>query len=181
MDNQNKLTVRLKRLAGPRPAPARRFAILTSLVLTTALAPMTRASENVAQAPFAYWADVPPAGQFVLGMVYEQSKSYSMYASGQQYNIKVKASGENYGIDVRQGYFALQYGINERWAADLEVGGTTVGWRSFSPGNQIQSTIGVMDTSFGARYQIFNEACELEFALDADADISRRGRAARHL
>jgi hypothetical protein len=68
------------------------------------------------------------------------------------------AGGENYGIDVRQGYFALQYGINDRWAADLEVGGTTVGWRAFSPGNQIQSTIGLMDMSLGARYQIFNEA-----------------------
>ena len=91
-------------------------------------------------------------------MVYEQSKAYTIYASGQHYNIKVMAGGENYGIDVRQGYFALQYGINDRWAADLEVGGTTVGWRAFSPGNQIQSTIGLMDMSLGARYQIFNEA-----------------------
>ena len=91
-------------------------------------------------------------------MVYEQSESYHIYASGQQYNITVKAGGENYGIDIRQGYFALQYGITERWAADLKIGGTTVGWRTFSPDNQIQSTIGLMDLSFGVRYQIFNEA-----------------------
>jgi hypothetical protein len=137
-----------------------RFTIVGSLLLTSALAPTALASEDVAQAPFAYWADVPAAGQFVLGAVYEQSKSYHIYASGQQYNVLVRAGGENYGIDVRQGYLALQYGINERWAADLEIGGTTVGWRSFSPGNQIESTIGMMDTSLGARYQIFNEAAD---------------------
>ena len=67
-----------------------RLASVAGLLLTAALAPTVLASENVAQAPFAYWADVPPAGQFVLGMVYEQSKSYHMYASGQHYNIKVK-------------------------------------------------------------------------------------------
>jgi len=154
----NRLAVILEGQQDPLPALVGRFTTLFSLLLIAALAPTALASENVAQAPFAYWADVPPAGQFVLGMVYEQSKAYTMYASGQHYNIKVMGGGENYGIDVRQGYFALQYGINDRWAADLEVGGTTVGWRSFSPGNQIQSTIGMMDTSLGARYQIFNEA-----------------------
>jgi hypothetical protein len=135
-----------------------RLASVAGLLLTLALAPTVLASENVAQAPFAYWAEVPPKGQFVLGMVYEQSKSYHIYADGKQYNVLVKSSGENYGIDDRQGYFALQYGIAERWAADLEVGGTTVGWRSFSPDDQIQSTIGLMDTSLGVRYQIVNEA-----------------------
>ena len=108
--------------------------------------------------PFAEWAEVPAQGQFILGALYEQSKSYQIWASGVQYDIKVRSGGENYGIDTRQGYFALQYGITERWAADLEFGGTTVGWRAFSPGNQIESTTGLMDTAFGVRYQIFNEA-----------------------
>jgi len=154
----NRLAVKLEGRQDPLPAVAGRFTALASLVLTSALAPTALASENVAQRPFAYWADVPTEGQFVLGMVYEQAKSYHIYASGQQYNILVRAGGENYGIDVRQGYFALQYGITPRWAADLEIGGTTVGWRAFSPGNQIESTIGYMDVSFGARYQIVNEA-----------------------
>jgi hypothetical protein len=101
---------------------------------------------------------VPAEGQFICGEVYEQSKSYHIWANGQQYNVLVRAGGENYGIDIRQGYFALQYGITARWAADLEIGGTTVGWRSFSPGNQIVSTTGLMDPSFGFRYQIANEA-----------------------
>ncbi len=118
----------------------------------------TFGSEDVAQRPYGYWADVPAEGQFVVGAVYEQSKSYHIWASGERYNVKVEANGENYGIDTRQGYFALQYGITERWAADLELGGTTVGWRSFSPGNTIESTTGLMDMSFGVRDQIYNEA-----------------------
>jgi hypothetical protein len=143
-----------------KPLPARLVQIVWYAgVLLAALAPQTTwASENVVQRPFGYWADVPAEGQFVLGAVYEQAKSYHIWASGKQYNIKVLSGGENYGIDVRQGYFALQYGITEKWAADLEFGGTTVGWRSFSPSNSVQSTIGLMDTSFGVRYQIYNEA-----------------------
>jgi hypothetical protein len=135
-----------------------RMTACAGVTLTAALAQTALGSENVAQRPFAEWADVPAKGQFVLGAVYEQSKSYQIWAGGQQYAIKVRSGGENYGIDIRQGYFALQYGITEKWAADLEVGGTTVGWRAFSPGNQIQATTGLMDTGLGVRYQILNEA-----------------------
>ena len=64
--------------------------------------------------------------------------------------------GENYGIDINQGYISLQYGISEKWAADFNIGATTAGWRYFDNGN-IQSTTGLMDWSFGARYQLFRE------------------------
>ncbi len=158
MSNKQNMISKLERFAGPRPALARPFATVLSLALMAALAPKVLAFEDVAQPPFGYWADVLPEGQFMLGAVYEQSKAYQIWASGQQYNIKVRANGENYGIDTRQGYFALQYGINTNWTADLEIGGTTVGWRSFSQGNQIESTTGLMDISFGVRYQLFNEA-----------------------
>jgi hypothetical protein len=67
-----------------------------------------------------------------------------------------RVDGENYGIDVRQGYFTFNYGITKKWAADLNLGATTVGWRPFDGGG-IQKTTGVMDPTFGVRYQIFNE------------------------
>jgi len=158
MNNTKPLTLRIDRTQHPAASVVRQLTTYAGVALTAVLAQSALASENVAQAPFAYWADVPAEGQFVLGAVYEQSKSYEIWAGGQQYAIKVRSGGENYGIDIRQGYFALQYGITERWAADLELGGTTVGWRAFSPGNQIESTIGLMDTALGIRYQIFNEA-----------------------
>jgi len=140
------------------PVSGWRRGACAGLVLAAAISLTSRASEDVPHMPFAEWAEVPAQGQFILGALYEQSKSYQIWASGVQYDIKVRSGGENYGIDTRQGYFALQYGITERWAADLEFGGTTVGWRAFSPGNQIESTTGLMDTAFGVRYQIFNEA-----------------------
>jgi hypothetical protein len=116
------------------------------------------ASENVPHRPFAQLADLPEPGQFVVGLVYEESEAYHIWAGRNYQDITVHSGGENYGIDINQGYFALQYGIAEKWAADLSVGATTLGWRSFSPNNQIEDTTGLIDTSFGVRYQVFNES-----------------------
>ncbi|HWH72259.1 MAG TPA: hypothetical protein VNT26_23055 [Candidatus Sulfotelmatobacter sp.] len=130
---------------------------LAGVLLSTAVVPTLLASENVPHRPFALWADVPEPGQFVAGVVYEESEAYHIWAKTDSINITRKMAGENYGIDINQGYIALQYGITEKWAADLNVGATTTGWRSFSPNGEVQSTTGLMDTSFGVRYQLWNE------------------------
>lgn len=119
-----------------------------------------RASENVPHAPFAQWADVPKPGQLLVRATYEESEAYRVWAGGKEQKVDLLAGGEHYGIDINQGYLTFQYGLTKRWAADLSVGGTTVGWRYFSPDGSIHSTTGLMDTSFGVRYQIFNEAQE---------------------
>ena len=125
---------------------ARGLMTLAGVVLAALLAPTALASENVPHRPFAYWADVPQPGQFIFGLVYEESEAYHIWAQGHQYNTTVRPSdGESYGIDINQGYLALQYGITEKWAADLNIGGTTVGWRSFSPNQSPESTTGLMD------------------------------------
>ncbi len=58
--------------------------------------------------------------------------------------------------------FTLQYGLTEKWAADLALGYTTAAWRYFAnDGNTsgaAQSTSGMMDIAFGVRYQIWHEA-----------------------
>jgi len=61
-------------------------------------------------------------------------------------------------VASNQGYVAMQYGITEKWAADLNVGVTTIGWRYFNTKGAVESTTGLMDISFGLRYQILNEA-----------------------
>jgi hypothetical protein len=114
------------------------------------------ASENVPHRPFAMWADVPPKGQFVFGMVYEESEAYHFWAGHDDHNVRFKSEGESYGIDINQGYFSLQYGLTERWAFDVNIGATTAGWRYFSNG-RIQSTTGISDSTVGVRYQLFNE------------------------
>jgi hypothetical protein len=130
--------------------------VLAGLALWGALTQMAMASENVPHRPFAMWADVPDRGQFVVGLVYEESEAYRFWAAHESHSAKWRSNGEDYGIDMNQGYFALQYGITDKWAADLNVGGTTVGWRYFT-GGHTESTTGLMDTSFGVRYQVFNE------------------------
>jgi hypothetical protein len=93
----------------------------------------------------------------VAGLVYEESEAYHIWASGRVRDVKFRArDGESYGIDINQGFLALQYGITEKWAADLNIGGTTLGWRYFDNGT-IHATTGLMDWSIGVRYQVFNE------------------------
>ncbi len=117
-------------------------------------------SENVPHAPFAEWANVPERGQLTARLTYQESESYYIWAGNHRYKTDWRKGGEHYGIDINQGYLSLQYGLNERWAADLAVGYTTVGWRYFSNESatgEPQSTTGLMDISFGVRYQIFKE------------------------
>jgi len=125
-------------------------------LLFAGLARAALGSENVPHRPFAEWAEVPNNGQFVAGVVYEESEAYHIWTAGTQHDVTWKSAGESYGIDINQGYVALQYGITARWAADLNVGATTVGWRYFDNGT-IRSTTGLMDVSFGLRYQLLNE------------------------
>jgi hypothetical protein len=119
-----------------------------------------KASENVPHAPFAEWANVLPEGQFNFGLNYQQSEAYYIWDAGNRYNVTWDAKGERYGIDITQGWLTFQYGITERWSADLAVGYTTVGWRyfsNFSTNGDPQSTSGLMDTAIGVRYQIWSE------------------------
>jgi hypothetical protein len=148
-----------KRLSIELENLTRRVAIAAGLLLSAAIPPAALASENVPHRPFAYWADLPEQGQFIAGFVYEQSESYHIYTGGQYHNVTWMSGGEHYGIDINQGYLALQYGLNDRWALDLNVGYTSLGWRYFDEGG-IQSATGLMDSSFGVRYQIFNELRE---------------------
>ena len=140
---------------------ARLAALAVGASLPLALTQNLSATENVPHAPFAEWADLPAPGQLIAGFLYDESESYHIWANGgQRYNVDNLNNGEHYGIDVNQGYFAFQYGIAEKWAADLNVGATTVGWRTFSNGGTpgtIQKMTGLMDIAFGVRYQIFNE------------------------
>lgn len=157
MKKRNLLSFGLRTVADANYPRVRCAAGVAALVCLLAAVPALLASENVPHRLFAQGADIPAPGQFVVGLVYEESESYHIFVKGESRNITTRAAGENYGIDINQGYLALQYGITERWAADLNVGATSAGWRSFDNG-VIQSTTGLMDISFGFRYQVFNEA-----------------------
>lgn len=158
MKKRNLLNFGLRPIAARDSAWTRWQAVTTVLVSCLAAVPVLLASENAPRRPFAQWADVPQPGQLIAGAFYEQSEAYYIWAGNTRHNITLKTpDGESYGIDIRQGYFTLDYGLTEKWAADINFGGTTVGWRSFDPNGAIHKTTGLMDTAFGVRYQIFNE------------------------
>ena len=82
---------------------------------------------------------LPSPGQLLFGTFYEQSEAYHIWQQGNHLqNINFRMGGENYGIDVRQGYFTFDYGLTEKWAADVNIGATTVGWRSFNADGSIK-------------------------------------------
>ena len=150
MSNQKRLSFELERVT-------RRLAIAAGLLLVVVPPQTVLASENVPHRPFAYWADVPEPRQFILGLVYEESEAYHIWAANKYQNVTVKSGGESYGIDINQGYLAMHYGITKKWAADLNIGFTSLGWRKFDENESAQSTVGLMDWSFGVRYQVYNE------------------------
>src|SRR5262249_23778834 len=118
------------------------------------------ASENAPHTPFAEWANMPDPGHLVVRATYQESESYYFWAGNQRFKVDTLENGEHHGIDINQGYFSLQYGLNYKWAIDISLGFTTSGWRFFDEGGEIQSTTGVMDPAFGVRYQIFKEGDE---------------------
>lgn len=138
---------------------SRRTLLWLAFLAVTAIVgqpPLGMASENVPHRPFGMWADLPAAGQFIVGGIYEESEAYHIFVNGRQKDVTWHTGGESYGIDINQGYLALQYGISQRWAADLNVGYTSTGWRYFSAG-EVESTDGLTDIGFGVRYQLLNE------------------------
>ena len=126
-------------------------------VLSLALALPVTASENVPRKPFAEWAEVPRHKQFSVRLWYQEAEAYRIWEGSEHRDVRVRINGESYGIDRMQGIIAMEYGITERWAADLNLGYGTVGTRSFNPTGSSESTTGLLDTSLGVRYQLFHE------------------------
>src|SRR5437588_11491846 len=156
-----KLTAMETNPFGSVKARGRLLSWVSSVLIFLAVGSALMASEDAPMRPFAQLADVPGQGKWVVGALYEQSEAYYVWAGNRRANITVHTpDGETYGIDIRQGYLTVDYGLTEKWAADVNIGATTVGWRSFDPNAGIQKTTGVMDPAFGVRYQIFNEAQE---------------------
>jgi hypothetical protein len=139
----------------------RRF--LGGVVVSWAVVFPVAASENVPHPQFAEWADVPDNGQLITRLTYQESEAYHFWAGDTRHLVDYSVRGEHYGIDINQGFVSLQYGLTERWAADLALGYTTVGWRYFANGEtpgKVRSTTGLMDVPLGMRYQVFMEGHE---------------------
>lgn len=114
-------------------------------------------SENAPRKPFGEWVDLPAKQEFTVRAWYQESEAYHIWDGNRSHSVTVEKQGEDYGIDRTQGVIAMEYGITERWAADLNVGYGTVGTRSFNSAAGSESTTGLLDTTLGVRYQVVRE------------------------
>jgi hypothetical protein len=137
-----------------KDAPSR---LVAAAALTLVAAFPALATENAVRKPFGEWADVPQPGQINLRLWYSEGEAYHIWSHNRRADVTVHRGGEDYGIDPMQGVAMMEYGITKRWAADLNLGAGTVGTRSFNATGDSESTSGLLDPTFGVRYQIVNE------------------------
>jgi hypothetical protein len=116
------------------------------------------ASETLPRKPFAEWADVPPEKRFNIRFWYIEGEAYHVWYGRDRQNVTIQRQGEDYGIDPMYGVIGMEYGLTDRWAADVNLGYGTVGTRSYNATGASESTSGILDVNFGVRYQIWHES-----------------------
>ena len=126
------------------------------LVLLLSAIPMAvNADENLPSKPFAQMVMLPAPGQWLVTPWYEYTEFQSVWVGTKKEGITV---GDDHGFDQNDGMILTEYGIKTNWAADLLLGYTSLATRSFSePPGSVQKTSGLMDVTFGLRWQVFNE------------------------
>lgn len=131
--------------------------LVVPVSLTFALAAPLFGGENIPQKPFAQAAYLPEPKQFVISPWYNYSEFFNIWRGTKRESIEVNPGADSHGFDQNNGIVSVEYGIAPRWAADVTIGYTSVATRSFTPDGSVQKTSGLMDTTFGLRYQAFNE------------------------
>ncbi|MDB6112585.1 MAG: hypothetical protein JWR69_4335 [Pedosphaera sp.] len=117
--------------------------------------PFVRASDNLPAKPFAQAVWLPEAKQWWVTPWYEYTEFERIWRGDRKENI---IQGGGHGFDQNNGMVLLEYGIKQNWAADLLLGYTSLATRSFStPPGSVISTSGLMDVTFGLRWQVLNE------------------------
>ena len=128
---------------------------LKLIACAVAVVPLTvAATENLPQLPVSQVAVLPKAGQFILTPWYTYNYWKAYLKDGETVHVNVEKED---GFDQNNGMLSLQYGISEKWALDLTVGFCSAAARFFDPDNQPHTTLGLMDTQFGVRYQVLKE------------------------
>jgi hypothetical protein len=126
-----------------------------SILLASAMTFTGSASENLPAKPFAQAVWLPDPGQWWVTPWYQYTDFQEIWRGSHHERITV---GDDHGFDQNDGMVLLEYGIKKNWAADLLLGYTSLATRSFSsPPDSVRRTQGLMDATFGLRWQLFNE------------------------
>jgi hypothetical protein len=130
--------------------------IYLSTAAVAAISPLAvYGAENIPQKPFGQFALLPEENQWLFTPWYQYSDSQDVWRGSQHENI---AFPDHHGFDQNDGMLLVEYGIKKDWAADLNVGYTSLATRAFTvPAGTVQNTSGLMDVTFGLRWQVINE------------------------
>ena len=128
---------------------------LKLIVCSFAAAPLIVAgTENLPQLPVPQVVSLPKPGQFIVTPWYTYNYWKAYWKNAENVHINVEPQD---GFDQNNGMVSLQYGLCDRWALDLTVGYASAAARFFDPDNQPHTTLGLMDTQIGVRYQVLKE------------------------
>lgn len=112
------------------------------------------AEENLLEKPFAQEVWLPEAHQWLVTPWYQYTEFQSIWRGSRHERITV---GDGHGFDQNDGAVMVEYGIRTNWAADLHLGYTWLATRAFTPNGSVQQTDGLLDVTFGLRWQVLNE------------------------
>src|SRR5437879_3393798 len=99
------------------------------LSLVLGVAAGTRAAENLPTKPFAQAVWLPEAGQFWVTPWYQYTEFQKFWRGS---HLESTTVGDHHGFDQNDGLVLVEYGIRKSWAADLQLGYTSLATRSFS-------------------------------------------------
>lgn len=123
-------------------------------LLTITIPLVGSAAENLPSKPFAQMVYLPDCGQWTITPWYQYTEFQKIWRGSHQEHVTV---GDEHGFDQNDGMFLTEYSFKQDWAVDLLLGYTSLATRSFTPDGQVQKTDGLMDVTFGLRWQVFNE------------------------
>jgi hypothetical protein len=133
-----------------------RLAVGVALALPWA----TGATENLPHLPFGQTVELPQPRQWIVTPWYTYNYWKAFWKNGS--SVDIQRVPED-GYDHNTGMLSVQYGLSRRLALDLTVGFTSGATRFFDPDRDPHTTMGLMDTQFGLRYQVLSERSAWRF------------------
>ncbi len=113
------------------------------------------AAEDLPKKPFGQEALIPSDHQWILTPLYQYTGFQNVWVGKSKQNITFP---DDHGFDQNDFAVLTEYGFRKDWAADLMFGFTDLATRAYTdPPGSVRHTRGLMDTTFGVRYQLWNE------------------------
>jgi hypothetical protein len=115
----------------------------------------TFAAENMPKKPFGQEALIPDEHQWIVTPLYQYTEFDNVWIGGRKQDITFPV---DHGFDQNDFTIMAEYGFHTNWAVDAMIGFTDLATRAWStPPGSVRHTRGLSDTTYGLRYQVWNE------------------------